>query len=89
MKKNILVCYYQESIFDGLACRHEICVMIKANKLASSNLKIAPRWIKAFFNPEDFPPIVDPVDESDHEYDFDLSDEASDRLSQNSDTNEE
>jgi len=51
---NQLICSCNESVFEGLPCRHELSVCIKVN-ISFDSLQIAKRWTKEFFKIENLP----------------------------------
>ena len=53
---NILLCDCQESNYEGIACRHELCVYVKASK-PLENLNIHKRWSKEYFDITKLPEI--------------------------------
>lgn len=54
MKNRKLLCSCKESIFEGIACRHEICVFIKQSR-DILELHIQKRWEKNYFNVAQLP----------------------------------
>lgn len=49
-----LRCSCEESVFEGLPCRHEISICVKSN-FSLENLYFAERWRKEYFNVEVLP----------------------------------
>lgn len=60
MANNLLICACGESFFEGLPCRHELAVYIKASR-PLNQLYINKRWRYSYFNPQDIDPI--PIDD--------------------------
>ena len=52
LKRKKLQCDCLESIFEGLPCKHELCIYIKESQPISA-LNIAERWTLEYFKPED------------------------------------
>jgi len=50
IEANKLICSCQESIFEGIPCRHELCVYVKASQNIDM-LNVQQRWLKEFFDP--------------------------------------
>jgi len=48
MERSVLACECKESIYEGLPCRHELCVYIK-DTLDIENLHIQQRWTRDYF----------------------------------------
>lgn len=64
---NKLKCSCEESTFEGLPCRHELSICIKAN-FPLGSLSIANRWKKDYFKVEDLPEVeYDGQEEEDEE----------------------
>ena len=55
-------CICKESCFEGLACRHELCVYIKGSKSAES-LYVHERWRADYFDVSKLPEIINDEDE--------------------------
>jgi len=51
MKRDLLHCDCFESEFEGLPCKHELCIYIKECKPFKC-LRIIKRWELSYFNPE-------------------------------------
>lgn len=48
MEEEILVCDCKESVFEGLPCRHELCIYIKET-LEIKSLNFQKRWTRDYF----------------------------------------
>ena len=44
-----LMCSCLESVFEGIPCRHELCIYVKASQSLNA-LNVHPRWHKAYFD---------------------------------------
>ena len=69
MKENsqkILICNCNESVYEGLPCRHELCILIKESKTLS-NLKINQRWTKEYFSQDNLSDVSDSEEEEEEE----------------------
>ena len=62
LTKNVLRCDCEESCFEGLPCRHELCVFVK-DTLPNKNLNIHERWKKTYFDEEMLPKISSDAEE--------------------------
>jgi len=62
LENDLLVCSCKESLFEGLACRHELCVYVKGNK-AIENIYVHQRWLESFFDVSKLPQILKETDE--------------------------
>ena len=56
MQNNILTCSCQESCFEGIPCRHELCVYAKGSKQIA-NLNFQKRWSKNYFDVAKLPKV--------------------------------
>jgi len=61
-----ITCDCKESVFEGLPCRHELCIYFK-EMLSICQLNFNKRWTLSFFNQEDLPQILDPEDSDEYE----------------------
>jgi len=57
LENNKLVCDCLESCFEGIPCRHELCVYIKGTKPVNL-LNFQKRWTKEYFDVTSVPEIV-------------------------------
>ena len=64
-QNNVLICNCLESNYEGIPCRHEICVFIKETK-STSCLNINARWTSQFFNVEQLEEIGESEDEEEN-----------------------
>ena len=56
VKNGKIQCDCLESIYEGIPCRHELCVYLKSS-LEISKLNFNQRWNIDYFQTEDLPPI--------------------------------
>ena len=75
-------CSCKESKFEGIPCRHELCVYVKGSK-ALSNLNFHKRWTKQYFNIEQLP------DKEDEGIEGELEEEMLTNLLENEELNQE
>lgn len=62
MENNILKSSCRESCFEGIPCRHELCVYVKGSK-SVANLNFHLRWSKGYFDISTLPKIHEEVNE--------------------------
>jgi len=62
----IFVCNCQESVFEGLPCKHELCIYIKENG-TFHQLNIQQRWKLEYFNPSELSDISISDDEREND----------------------
>ena len=73
-RRKVLICSCKESCYEGLPCRHELCIFVKETMPASS-LNIHSRWNKEYFNQNDLSDIED-LEDSENEYESDENNES-------------
>lgn len=73
-RRKILVCSCLESTFEGLPCRHELCILNKEMKPMSS-LNINKRWEKSYFNQGEVSDVSEDEESSDEEEEEDSGSE--------------
>ena len=66
LEKKTLRCSCQESLYEGLPCRHEICICVKED-MPISYLNIHDRWQQHYFTPTAFETISDSEEEDDYD----------------------
>jgi len=64
LKNNILYCECQESLYEGIPCRHEFCIFIKET-MDLKNLNFAERWTKNYFSRENVSELEEEEKEED------------------------
>ena len=56
LRGNKLICDCLETVYDGIPCRHELCLYIKES-LPVSVLNLNDRWSLPYFDPDNLAPI--------------------------------
>ena len=89
LENNVLKCSCQESHFEGVPCRHELCVFIKGSRTIS-NLNVHKRWTKNYFALSSLPNFQEELqDEEEEEKENDKEEEKEHEESKNQHENRE